>query len=294
MKKKHVFVILHYCAIEATKKAVTCIEQNLEDKNYEIVIVDNASPDQSGLQLKKTYSKKRNICVILNPRNEGFAKGNNVGYQYAKNKLNPDFIIIMNNDVWILQKNFLQRIEEIYLGTSFHILGPDIISTDGEHQNPHRMKNLTRKDLNRIIFNRTIIISYLKIKKVFKLEGKINLIERWDIHRGVKEKEHINWNNPSQNSVLQGSCLIFSGDFIQRENYAFYPETFMWMEEEILTFLGIKNGYKIQYDPSLQVTHEGGISTNVIQQGRDKYCFYSVQLRKSAKILRKLMDQYTI
>lgn len=56
-------------------------------KNNPIIIVDNCSPNGSGKQLEKMYSKCINITVIINEENQGFAKGNNLGYQYIKENI---------------------------------------------------------------------------------------------------------------------------------------------------------------------------------------------------------------
>ena len=47
-------------------------------------------------------------------KNLGFARGNNVAYQYSKFKYKPDFIVIMNNDVEIETNNFEEKVSEIY------------------------------------------------------------------------------------------------------------------------------------------------------------------------------------
>ena len=65
--------------------------------------------------------------MLINDENLGFAKGNNVAYQYSKLKYNPDFIVIMNNDVEIETNNFEEKVSEIYEREKFHLLGPDII-----------------------------------------------------------------------------------------------------------------------------------------------------------------------
>lgn len=49
-----------------------------------IVIVDNASANGTGRELQQLYQGAENIYVILNPENLGFARGNNVGFEFAK------------------------------------------------------------------------------------------------------------------------------------------------------------------------------------------------------------------
>ena len=123
--KRFAFVILHYYTIEDTKK---CVESILEKcNNVYIVIVDNASPNNTGKELEKLYKTNNKIKVILSKENLGFAKGNNIGFKYAKEKLNADFIIMCNNDTYLLQDDFLNLIEEEYKISKFAVLGPKIL-----------------------------------------------------------------------------------------------------------------------------------------------------------------------
>lgn len=286
---KFVFVILHYCAVETTMRSVDTILTCIHYDDYEIVIVDNASPDKSGELLKRKYCNAEKVHIIENPLNQGFARGNNAGYQFAKVKLEANFIICMNNDVMMLQEDFLQRVLNLYRTRKFYVLGPDIVTPQGEHQNPHRLKTFDLKDVNRIIRNRTIIVWYLRVKRFLKIEDKVQILEKWDERRGAGEKKNIRTDVEQMDVVLHGSCLIFSPDYIENEDEAFYPETFMWMEEEILTFLCQKKHYKTVYSPQIKVLHHEGISTGEIKGKSEKYFFYSVQLKNSARVMKKIL-----
>lgn len=289
MGQKVVFVILHYCAVEMTIKAVERIRDLIIDENYEILITDNGSPDGSGEILKTRYLNIDRIHFIQSGSNLGFARGNNMGYAYARERLKADFIVVMNNDVLIQQKDMPEKIFELYESKGFHVLGPDILNPNGVHQNPHRVKNLNLKDVNRIIRNRTIILWYLKLKRCLNLEDKIQIVEKWDLRRGKKERAGINCIQEQEGVVLQGSCLIFSSAFIRQEKEAFFPETFMWMEEEILTYLCGQKGYKLLFSPAIKVIHEEGISTNLSEIKIDVYDNFSNNLKKSAIVMKKLL-----
>jgi len=289
MNKKCVFVILHYNTIDVTIECVKSIREHIKYDNYDIVIVDNASPNASGQVLYQKYLGIENIHVLINRENKGFARGNNDGYIYAKDKLNAEFIIIINNDVIIEQRDFIEVTLKIYKNYRFHILGPDILNLKNEHQNPHRMDTFQKRDLNRIIINRTIILTYLKIKSLLKLQEKIQIIEKWDAKRTINEKKNISWDVIHEDVVLQGSCFIFSPDYIINEDEAFCPQTFLWMEEEILTYVCRKKRYKILYHPDLRILHMEAVSTSNNKTQTEKYYFYSQQLRKSAIVMKRIM-----
>ena len=135
---KIVFVILHYLAIDETYKSVDSIEKKIDTDMYKIVIVDNASPDKSGALLKEHYKNDDHVEVLLNQENLGFARGNNVGFRYAEKTWNPSYIVLMNNDVYLLDDDFLEKVEKEYKRSQFAVLGPMILSADGrcDHRVP--------------------------------------------------------------------------------------------------------------------------------------------------------------
>ncbi|MFT7558362.1 MAG: N-acetylglucosaminyl-diphospho-decaprenol L-rhamnosyltransferase [Flavobacteriales bacterium] len=95
-------VIINYGTLELTKACVESVLPQLGDNN-KIVIVDNNSPDQSGLDIR-TWLEEQNITercsLVLSDENTGFSGGNNLGIKAldAKNYLllNSDAIVREN------------------------------------------------------------------------------------------------------------------------------------------------------------------------------------------------------
>lgn len=129
------FVILHYRAIDTTRSCVKSIRALAGDKH--IVIVDNASPDGTGKQLAEEFAASPDVTVLLHDKNDGFARGNNVGVRWVCAHLDADFTVVLNNDVEIPQHDFIPQIARIYAQHPFDLLGPDIVSVfSGIHQSP--------------------------------------------------------------------------------------------------------------------------------------------------------------
>ena len=53
------------------------------------------------------------IHFIESGENLGFAKGNNIGFHYAKYELHSDIIILANNDLIFEQVDFMDQIEKV-------------------------------------------------------------------------------------------------------------------------------------------------------------------------------------
>lgn len=286
------FVILHYITIEDT---VACVDSLVKLENNEkvnIVIVDNASPNGTGKILEEKYYKKDNISVILLNENIGFAKGNNVGYTFAK-KRGADYIVILNSDTEIRQTNFIEKIIKLYEKTNYEILGPDIIDLEGKQQNPHRDKGFELKDVNRIIRNRTIILLYLKVVEKLRCQNRIKLLTQLENVHANNEQKDIERGIERENVVLQGAVYVFSPSFIQDNMEAFYPKTFMYLEEEILYFLSMKKGYRIIYTPEIQVLHKWqGATRAALTTDYAKSRRQTEWTLQSAKILKELMHEH--
>ncbi len=98
MKKPLVsVVVLNYNGINYTLKCIDSIKKNAF-KDYEIIVVDNGSEDNSVELLNKT----KGIKLIENKKNTGFAEGNNIGVRESSGK----YICLLNNDT-LVDKNWL-------------------------------------------------------------------------------------------------------------------------------------------------------------------------------------------
>jgi GT2 family glycosyltransferase len=67
----------------------------IDTPRVELTVVDNASTDGSVEAIRETYG--RDVTVIVNDENLGFARGNNVGIEHAL-KRGTDFVLLLNND----------------------------------------------------------------------------------------------------------------------------------------------------------------------------------------------------
>lgn len=95
MKYKASIIIVSYNNYRATTGP--CLESLLEDRdveNVEIIIVDNASNDDSPFLLKQNTKGLKNVALLLNNENRGFAGGNNDGVAHAEGEI----IILLNSD----------------------------------------------------------------------------------------------------------------------------------------------------------------------------------------------------
>ena len=255
------FVILHYQALEETVNCVNSIRKNVHDEK-KIIIVDNNSPNGTGKKIKAIYREANDIFVVLNENNSGFAKGNNIGYEKAK-EYSPDYIVVLNSDTLLTKDDFIEQLNKAFEKYNYDVLGPDIFSTKtNSHQNPQRNENYTLDELNRE--KRKLVVKnnlkfLLKIKYLFFKES-LN-------EKCVKEPEI----NVQIGKVLHGAFYVFSKKFIEKHNECFYNETFLYYESYILHYLGQREGMVFLYYPEIKILHHEDVSTDMT---------YKTQFRK--------------
>lgn len=86
---------------------VDCVKSVLKQlfKDFNIVIVDNGSTDNSVEMLRKEFGKNKKVKIFCNKNNEGYAGGNNVGVENSKSK----YVVILNNDTTV-EKEWLTEL----------------------------------------------------------------------------------------------------------------------------------------------------------------------------------------
>lgn len=285
---KFSFVILHYLTYEDTDECIESILNNIDYPDYDIVLVDNASTNDSLQKLEKKYGNHEKVYLVKNDANLGFAKGNNSGYKFAKDELNSDFVVMLNNDTIIEQRDFLSVILEKYKQTNFDILGPDIVSTqDGLHQNPNRNRGFTEEEVK-------TEMKKLQTKLMLNYLGLEDLILK--LYRTVRKNPtpiavNKNWEEEQENVVLHGSALIFSPNYVKKYN-GLYSKTFLYMEEDILYYIAQKENLKILYTPAVRIYHKEDSSTNAVYQKETKKrrFVYKHVIASSKEFLRLRQD----
>ena len=82
-KYKFGYMILHYLALSSTLSCIDSVKKRMQEDD-QIIVIDNASPDNSGIQLENKFIEDSNVKGIINKTNLGFAKGNNIGFMELK------------------------------------------------------------------------------------------------------------------------------------------------------------------------------------------------------------------
>ena len=266
------YLILHYKNADITEQ---CIESLLKHKDdSHIIVVDNASDNGSYEQLKSHYGNLENIHFLHNDENLGYAAGNNVGFRYGKDVLKAKWIVLLNNDVTIEQENFNKVVLDEYEKNPFYVAGPNIVTPDGNNQNPFRMECMNEKIIRKNLLHDYIVLALMKVR----IQQMLKRILRYD---GSIFKPNDTETIHDFHGVIHGSCIIFSPDYIN-EFDGLYNDTFLYCEEEIMCYILNKLGYTYSFLKNVTVTHRHSVTMKREVRDEDK--------RKMIEIRRRIVS----
>ncbi len=277
-----VYVILHYMAGKDTVECAESIMKATEESvhNTSIVIVDNGSTNDSYDLLQKQFNNNDRVVLLHSDENLGFAKGNNIGFRYAKYDLKADFIVMLNNDTVLSQKDFNEVLVRKYEEHEYAVLGPDIVTADGYHQNPGNKQSWSLNELKKDRLKKRIrlMLTYVGLdSSLGNALAKNKTVYRKDT---LKEER--------ENTILHGACMIFSKNYINQFD-GLNDGTFLYMEEDILKLYADYYGFVMLYSPELAIFHKEDAATDMIVKSENKKNRWKYkQLIKSSKVYSRL------
>ena len=117
-------IILNYNAGDLLLNCVDSVFKSTYP-NFEVLVVDNISTDNSHIVCKKKFEK---IHLIENKENLGYCEGNNVGIRNA----NGEFVVILNPDT-IVEPNWLNHLMSAYNEFGEGLYQPKFFSLNEKH-----------------------------------------------------------------------------------------------------------------------------------------------------------------
>ena len=159
-----------------------------EDYPYEIIVVDNNSPNGDGRRLKETFPE---LTIICSDKNLGFSGGNNLGYKYAWG----EYILYMNNDMTISGPFLKTLVKRFQSEERIGLVSPKI---KYEHHPD--------------------TIQYAGYTPMHPVRISNNLI-------GVNQKDKGQYDQPSPTAYAHGACMLTG---MMTEIYFLFYEEIDW------------------------------------------------------------------
>lgn len=276
------YIILHYKSINETIECLECLKKIGKHDSHFIVVDNNSLIDREKEEIMKFTHD-----IIELEDNFGFAKANNIGVKYAKEKYNSSYYVVINNDVFIYQDTFEDRIIEDYNKYKFDILGPSIDSPSGESVNPFNcIKNKDELE-KEIIRCKQLIKIYSNFITYYLLQLYINVKHLINKPKIIMNGQHLEFN-----VGIHGCAVIFSSKYAHCYENVFFNDTFLFHEEDFLYHRVLKDNLISLYDPDLKVFHREGSSVNKRNKNiRLSKLFREKNRIESLYLLRKYMEK---
>lgn len=281
-------VILNYLNWQDT---VECVDSLSEQTNqdFEMIVVDNFSNNESVERLTEKYRHLKNFHLIETKQNLGFAKGNNIGIQYCMNKLKIQNILVTNNDVIFTDKDYIQKLMNLPLDNKVGAYGTRIIGLDGLNQNPLKYTPGFYEVLRELLF------PLVKVIKNIIRHNRIRIDDTQDSAVANESSTEIQYDY-----VLHGSVIYFTQNYLSQMQ-GFYPETFLYYEENILGIVFKKLDLEMKYVDDFEILHKEDQSSNLsfnnesgvkYRLGRESVKIASKLLFKSPKKIKTITNRY--
>ena len=120
-------IILNYNTKKLLEECLKSVFNKIKIRDYEVIVVDNASTDGSVEMVKSNFPQ---VKLIENDENLGFARGNNQGIRISKGR----YVLLLNNDTLVLDDDFDKVIKFMDENKDIGILGCRINNPDGSLQ----------------------------------------------------------------------------------------------------------------------------------------------------------------
>ena len=227
------FIIINYNTTALTIKCIQSIYQFTKSNTFEVILIDNASADQS---IKTIEEQFHDIQLVRNTENIGFGRANNQGIQMANGK----YIFLLNSDTALTSDaaaTFFQYLEE----ESHHNVaccGGVLVKPNGDNQ-----------------------VSYGNFPTVTEAIASLGFLRLF--------KEHFNRYLSSGvfnfSDVIRPVDYICGADLFLRKSVlhnigSFDPDFFLYFEETELCYRIRKAGLMTMLLPQVTIIHHEGAS----------------------------------
>jgi len=219
-------VIPHWNNVDVLSECLESIS-NTNFENFETIVVDNASTDNSVASVRSNYP---NVKLIENDKNYGYAGGCNIGAEAASG----DFLIFLNNDT-VQEKDWISNlIKTINSDDKIAAVQPKILNYYDRNVFDYAGGSGGHMDIYCFPFARGRIFSFQEND-----EGQYN------------NKEKCFWSS--------GTCFMVRRELFQKAG-GFDDSFFAHMEEIDLCWRLYAMGFEVWVEPDSVVYHKNALT----------------------------------
>jgi len=227
-------IIVNYNVKYLLEKCLYSVQAALRNIPGEIIIVDNASSDNSIEYLQPLFP---GVKFIANPINKGFGSACNTGFQQSSG----EYILFLNPDTIVPTDCFKKCLDFIQTKKEAGALGIKMLNGSGNYLKESK-RNFPSVPAS-----------------LFKMMGLASLFPHSKLFAAYYAG-HLSENEIHEVDVLSGAFMLIKRNvFIEVKG--FDEDFFMYGEDIDLSYRIQKAGYKNYYFPETSITHYKGAST---------------------------------
>ncbi|PKM92888.1 MAG: hypothetical protein CVU80_01005 [Elusimicrobia bacterium HGW-Elusimicrobia-4] len=239
-------IVISWNASELIEKCLEAIKEYGANIISEIVVIDNASQDNT---VDKIKTKFPDVKIICNEKNLGFAEAANQGIDISSS----EYLLFVNTDAFLLEGCVEKLFDFISKNDKIAIAAPRLFRHNGSVQ-----KSATYYPTFFTEFFKSFFQVWINIKELF-----------YSIKKGYSA------------GTIRGACFIARKSVLEKIG-KFDESYFFFLEETDLCYRLKSAGWKIVYLPGAGVIHLSGASVKKANfDGRKQY--YTSILKFSRK-----------
>ena len=231
-------IIVNWNTKELLQKCLHSIQKEVKDIAYEVIIVDNASVDDSVAMVRNEFPSAILIC---NNENRGFGAANNQALRVARGK----YALLLNSDTLPTKNAAGKLFAFIERRTDTAIVCGQLLNADGSKQN-----------------------SIASFPSLLTLIVSQPLLEYLLPHKFPSKR--YNYSMPIEVDSAIGACMLVRMTAIQ-EVGLFDECYFFFFEETDLAYVMRKKGWKVFYIPDAFIYHFQGQSIGHNERSRMEF-----------------------
>ena len=211
-------IIVNFNTRDLTLGCIDSIRKSRSKVNYEIIVVDNASREPI---------KIKDVKIIYNKENLGFAKANNQGIKIAKG----EYILLLNSDT-LVERREIDKLYKFAKNTpDAGVVGARLLNSDATIQ-----------------------------PSVFRFPTIGLAIRQYFLgQKNIMDKYYPKGNDPCGVDAVVGACFLITPKAMETVG-GLNEKYFMYFEDIDYCRAVGKAGLKVYYLPTSEITHIHGAS----------------------------------
>ena len=258
-------IIVSYNSEKYIRQCVATVQDKFAGGAYSssIVVVDNASTDNTRLILAELEHASSEIRIIHLDNNIGFGPANNIGFRAVF----AGYYVLINADAWLIANSISPVIEAMRSNSNIAVCGLPLVFPDGSPQTyVYRFSSWQRWLLKLLgvgaLVAKLVRVPCLAVPLAHLSFGREFVLNHSRPKLTIKQITEKKYSGDLRSADwVCGAAMVIAGDFI-RESGGFDPALFLYGEDEDLCIAAHRSGRAVAVADVAPVVHFFGWSVN--------------------------------